>query len=111
MISEIRRKVTHWPMCNNKPKRTFIIFNYPLPLCSRCIGAIIGTLAASLINVKGYNEEWFLILNVFFLLPLIIDGLVQKYHSIESTNRRRIVTGFLFGLGMVFLIQKIQNIF
>lgn len=36
-------------------------------------------------------------------LPLIIDGGVQRLTSYESTNLRRLFTGILFGIALIFL--------
>jgi len=37
------------------------------------------------------------------MLPMIIDGLVQRLTSYESNNIKRVITGFLFGYGLVVL--------
>lgn len=37
------------------------------------------------------------------LLPLVVDGTVQLLTDYESTNLRRLVTGFLFGFGLFTL--------
>ena len=37
------------------------------------------------------------------LLPLVIDGGVQRLTSYESNNRRRFITGVLFGYSLVML--------
>ena len=43
------------------------------------------------------------------LIPLILDGFIQLKTVYESTNLRRVVTGFLFGYGLVslFVISSI----
>lgn len=43
------------------------------------------------------------------LLPLIADGFLQLKTAYESTNFRRVVTGFLFGYGLfsLFLLSSI----
>ena len=38
------------------------------------------------------------------MIPMLIDGFTQKLTSYESTNFRRFVTGFLFGIGLVGII-------
>jgi uncharacterized membrane protein len=38
------------------------------------------------------------------MIPMIIDGLVQLLTAYESNNRRRFVTGFLFGYGLFMLL-------
>ena len=37
------------------------------------------------------------------LVPMVVDGLVQMFTSYESNNRRRFITGFLFGFGLMML--------
>ncbi|MBR1735701.1 MAG: DUF2085 domain-containing protein, partial [Firmicutes bacterium] len=43
------------------------------------------------------------------LLPLIIDGTVQKATSYESTNIKRLITGILCGMGFIFLLIHFHN--
>lgn len=40
------------------------------------------------------------------MIPMVVDGTVQMFTRYESNNRRRFVTGFLFGyaLFMIFAI-------
>ncbi len=49
-------------------------------------------------------------ISLFLLVPMIIDGLIQNCLGYESNNRRRFVTGFLFGYGlwMIFIVTSIQ---
>ena len=55
-----------------------------------------------------------LIVLPILLVPLAVDGLVQKFTSYESTNFRRMVTGILWGfaemtlilMGIVWLVKK-----
>lgn len=48
-------------------------------------------------------------LSAVFMLPLCVDGLVQLKTSYESTNVKRVVTGFFFGYGlfMLFIVSAI----
>ena len=48
--------------------------------------------------------------SILILLPMIVDGVVQLKTTYESNNRRRFVTGFLFGYGlfMLFIITTIM---
>ena len=41
---------------------------------------------------------------IFIMIPMIVDGLVQMFTDYESNNRRRFVTGFLFGFGLITLV-------
>lgn len=38
------------------------------------------------------------------MLPLIADGFLQQLTSYESNNSKRLVTGILFGIALVFLL-------
>lgn len=42
------------------------------------------------------------------LIPLIVDGFVQLKTPYESTNLRRVITGFFFGYGLcsLFLLSS-----
>lgn len=46
---------------------------------------------------------------VLIMIPMIVDGMVQMFTKYESNNRRRFITGFLFGYGlfMLFAISMI----
>ncbi len=38
------------------------------------------------------------------MLPLVIDGFVQRFTKYESNNRRRLITGILFGVAFIFML-------
>lgn len=83
--------------CHQMPERSFFVGGYQLPLCARCTGIVIGHIiggAASLFHPVSF---W----SLLGTLPLMADGLIQKYTSYESTNIRRLVTGILYGFGMM----------
>ena len=86
--------------CHQKESRTIHIHNKPLPLCARCTGELIGIIFCIL-------TYWWAHLSVgpcfFLLLPLVADGTIQQWTSYESTNIRRLWTGFLFGYGLCAL--------
>ncbi len=42
---------------------------------------------------------------VIGIIPLIIDGYIQKKYSYESNNFKRITSGILFGLGFMVLLS------
>ena len=45
-----------------------------------------------------------ILLSVLLLLPLIVDGVTQMIHLRKSNNLLRFVTGFLFGIGYLYLM-------
>lgn len=104
--------------CHQKHSRSFNIVHKYLGLCSRCFGILIGIFMMSLLSNLKINLNLFLL----GLIPLLIDGLIQKFTKISSTNFRRIVTGVLFGPALIVvtsyyyllvgkLIMKIAEIF
>ena len=99
--------------CHQKPERSFFIGGYQFPLCARCTGIALGYIAA-LITIPFYSFGYYI---TVLLFPLAIDGTVQYFTAYESTNRKRIITGFLYGFAftstvfrmMKTMIQKYPN--
>ena len=83
--------------CHQMPERSFFIGKYQLPLCARCTGIVIGHAVGLAVTLFHPVPFWSLI----GTLPLMADGMVQKYTSYESTNIRRLVSGILYGFGMM----------
>jgi len=44
-----------------------------------------------------------------FLVPLILDGGIQLLYNLMSNNIRRLITGVLFGTGLIQLIANFVN--
>lgn len=38
------------------------------------------------------------------MLPMIVDGLIQRLTAYESTNAKRVITGTLFGYALVSFV-------
>lgn len=49
--------------------------------------------------IWGYPQLRYVIL---MMIPLVVDGFVQRLTSYESTNIRRLITGILFGIAFIF---------
>ena len=83
--------------CHQMPERSFFIGDYQFPLCARCTGIMAG-------HLLGIITAFFCkvpIKAAFGMLPLAIDGTVQKFTDYESNNRRRLVTGILYGFSFM----------
>jgi len=91
-------------ICHQYPTRSFWIMNRPFALCSRCFGGYLGLSLASLLIT--FNNKFFyrIIIGIIFLLPGIIDGLVQLKYSYESTNLIRFITGMIGGIGFFLIL-------
>ena len=50
--------------------------------------------------IWGYPRFYIVVL---MMIPLIFDGSLQKLTSYESTNIRRLLTGILFGIALIFM--------
>ena len=94
--------------CHSIPDRCFTYNNRYLPICTRCTGILIGGVVSLLIfnifNIYlGYQISFILV------IPMIIDGGLQYLNYMPSTNNRRFVTGFLFGIGTIIFSRNIAH--
>lgn len=88
--------------CHRRPDRSFHWRNgMPFPVCARCTGELIGMLIAAATAWIGHPPLWMLLL---MLLPLVADGFTQLLTRYESNNRRRLITGLLFGYAFAMLL-------
>lgn len=93
--------------CHCREDRSFYYKGEKFPICARCTGELVGILF-SLFSCFFFRLS--IPVSILILLPMIVDGFVQLKTSYESNNRRRFVTGFLFGYGlfMLFIITTIM---
>ena len=93
--------------CHQLPERSFFFKGYQLPLCARCTGIAAGHIAAFIaspfITVK-YSAS-------VLMLPLMIDGTAQYFSTYESTNLKRLLSGFLYGFAFTSLIIRTVRLF
>lgn len=90
------------PICNQKRERAPVVNKFVFLFCYRCTGIILGGIAASLMNYLNVSKQSYILLFVF-ITPCAIDGLIQELNILESNNIRRLITGFLLGIGLAFL--------
>lgn len=89
--------------CHHLPSRSIKFFGIENYLCARCFGLLVGFIVG-FITLLFYQIPF--LISTLFLLPLVIDGFVQAILNHESTNSRRFITGFLFGIGMFPFIYE-----
>ena len=96
--------------CHQRADRSFFCGKWQFPLCARCTGVLVSTIAALLLR------PWLRLKSgtaFRMLLPMVADWGIQRTGVKESTNRRRFVTGFLGGFGLMSLyltgIRKILH--
>ncbi len=95
--------------CHQLPERSFFIKGRQFPICARCTGAFIGYIIGGILY-------FFIHINIFlclvFCLVMFIDWYVQYKDLMQSNNIRRVITGFLCGLGLIQIYYSIlQKIF
>ena len=91
--------------CHQLPERSFFVKGYQFPLCARCTGIACGYCFAFFLII--FNTLLPIWLCSIFLMPLILDGGIQFFANIVSTNTKRALTGFFFGLGIIHFIANI----
>lgn len=91
--------------CHRKPERSFFWKGKQFPLCARCTGINLGyvVLPLFIFGVIKIPLLW----TILLIVPTYIDGAVQAYFNIESTNSRRFITGLMSGIGTMSLISII----
>lgn len=94
--------------CHQLPERSFFLGRYQFPFCARCTGVLAGEIFAIALFLAGFRPWW----GILLTLPLIVDGSLQYFGLVASTNARRLVTGLLAGTGFaLFLFQGIHWLF
>lgn len=90
--------------CHRIPGRCFHIRGKPMPLCARCVGMAAGEIASLFwIVVVGFPP---LLASVLLCTPAVVDWSLQELFGITSTNRRRLITGLLGGVGYGALLIR-----
>ena len=91
--------------CHQMYERSFSYRGYQFPVCARCTGILVGQVIGLIFIILGLriNISWSLAL----IIPIAIDGLIQLMKIIESNNIRRFITGFVSGIGYIYLLFNI----
>ena len=83
--------------CHQLPERSFFYKGHQFPVCARCTGVFLGQITALILNIfKNIPCKTSLI----FLSIMGFDWGIQEIGIKESTNSRRLLTGFLGGFGI-----------
>ena len=90
--------------CHQMPERSFFCKGKQFPVCARCTGVFIGSLAGIVIYFIQPLPLWtcFLCCAVMFA-----DWLIQRVGVRESTNVRRLITGIICGVGIWNIYLKL----
>jgi len=85
--------------CHQIKERSFLKQGIPFILCARCTGILIGiglSIGVFLLEINA-------VLLVILIMPLFLDGLIQRFSKYESRNLMRLFTGILFAPGFLIL--------
>lgn len=86
--------------CHQLPERSFFFRGYQFPVCARCTGVLIAAvIVIPLFFVYKLDIRYALLLSGIMFL----DWLIQRLGIRPSTNRRRLITGFLGGFGWTYI--------
>lgn len=96
-----RPYVTFLFSCHQNPERSLKYLGEYLGICARCTGILIGIFIMPFITIINFNYLYLLL----GLIPLIADGSFQQFTKYKSNNLKRIITGILFGFGMIVFIS------
>lgn len=82
--------------CHQMPERSFFYKGFQFPVCARCTGVILSSIAAFFVFLKKK-----LSISICLLMSgiMFIDWFLQHRGILESTNRRRLITGLIGGFG------------
>ena len=93
--------------CHQMVERSFRLRGYTFPVCARCTGVFFGQIVAVLLLIIGIVCPWYITAGLLGIMGL--DWMLQRIGLKESTNIRRLVTGFFGGFGLfslyIFLIM------
>lgn len=91
--------------CHQKADRSFFISKYQLPICARCTGLLLGYILGVTLIVS--KKQFNLFINLSFIIIMFIDWFIQYKQIRMSNNIRRLVTGFLCGIGVIGILATI----
>ena len=93
------------PLCNLREDTSFCVGNFCFPVCYRCCAIIISSLCGNYI-LQECLVSWFAcLIGLILIIPCFLDGILQYYFYVESTNNRRITTGIFAGFGIAILYR------
>ena len=87
--------------CHQRKDRSFYYRGFQFPICARCTGILFGFLLSPILVMSFAPPVW---MYVLLLLPLLIDGMIQKFSVYESNNPTRLITGIFFGIACAGLL-------
>lgn len=91
--------------CHRLSERSFYFKGKQFPVCARCTGVYLGQIIMIILLLLGFKIN--LLVSIILMIPLVIDGTIQRFGILISNNLRRLITGFMCGLGVIGIYQVI----
>lgn len=112
MLERLQESWGREPLCNHRADRGLYIGSFCLPLCARCTGILTGAVAFALLRlIMGWQGGLrCLVIGLMLIAPTGIDGVIEYWFGVESTNRRRLITGLMAGVGCVLAEMGIRGL-
>ncbi|MDR3573764.1 MAG: DUF2085 domain-containing protein [Anaerolineaceae bacterium] len=110
-----------YAICHRIAARSFYLGDRQMPLCARCTGMYLGTLAGFLFQYKHAKRGGMPVLKIMILLGIIlvafgIDGVNSYLHLIPNApslytpeNWLRLLTGTALGIGIAAVLLPVFN--
>lgn len=94
-------------MCHRLPERSFFYKGRQFPICARCTGILAGYILAII-------SLFFIKIPILFcltlLIPAAVDGIGQYLGKWTSNNIRRLITGILAGIAVIYIVAAIGRL-
>ena len=100
LFLNIKNRRLGFCFCHRIKDRSIWFFGLEKVLCSRCLGIFLGGIIGLILIIYQYRID--LIWSILLLVPLIFDGVTQALNYRQSNNYFRLITGFIFGVGLQF---------
>ena len=91
--------------CHQMATRSFFFKGFPFPLCARCTGILVGEIVACLLLLCNIHIDVFIA--VLLICPTVLDGMIQLLGKYESTNFKRLFSGLIAGIGLIFILAHV----
>lgn len=96
-------KAGHLLGCHQMPERSFFYKGYQYPVCARCTGVYLSfPFSVPLIRRRWFSTK----AAAASACVMLADWLLQFFNIRESTNRRRLITGLIGGIGAHILYYR-----
>jgi uncharacterized membrane protein len=101
---------TYSHICHQYDSRSLHLNGHKLPVCARCSGIYFGFLVGS-IGVVAIRRRWngrTLVAWGVFLIPMLLDVVLNAMGMHDSTILTRILTGLFFGVGASVILSPLM---